>query len=143
MGMNTLILTCIFSAKSLGRKKGLEVHPRHFTMGTSHESATVLVILLDYEGNYKYSFGTYIEVMGSYLLVAHRSLFHCYQTLYLVDWVQGCLVCISKPPTSLPTMMAPFLTRLLYISQRRYVVADTFFPEHRMEAIVQSVSDAK
>jgi len=112
-------------------------------MGTSHELATVLVILLDYEGNYKYSFGTYIEVMGRYLLVAHGSLFRCYQTLYLVNWVQGCLVCVSKPPTSLPTMMAPFLTRLLCISQCQCVAADTFFPEHRTEAIAQLVSDAK
>jgi len=73
------------------------------------------MILLDYEGSYEYSFGTYIEVMGRYLLVliAHGSLFRRYQTLYLVDWVQGRLVCVSKSPTSLPTMTAPFLTSLL------------------------------
>ena len=128
MDMNILILTCVFSVESPGRKRGLEVHFRHFTTGTSHESATVPMILLDYEGNYEFSFGTYIEVMGCYLLVlvAHGSLFRRYQTLFLVDWVQGHLVCVSTPPTSLPTIIAPFFTSLFF--QRRRVVADTFFP---------------
>jgi hypothetical protein len=56
------------------------------------------MILLDYEGNYEYHFGPYIEIMGCYLLVliAHDAAFRRYQTLYLLDWVQGRIVCVSN-----------------------------------------------
>jgi hypothetical protein len=64
-----------------------------------HKSATVPVIRLNFEGEYDSSFGTHIEIMGSYLVVllAHRSHFRGYQTLYLVDWVRGHLIHVSTP----------------------------------------------
>jgi hypothetical protein len=116
MDMNTPS-SCLFSFGPPDRKRGLEIYPMHFTTGTPHESTTVPMILLDYEGSYEYSFGTYIEVMGCYLLVliAHGSLFRRYQTLYLIDWVQGRIICVSSSPHVFPPRWLPFL-RVYYVS---------------------------
>lgn len=99
------ILTCSFSLNT--RKRLLEIHLAHFTTGTCHESAKVPVMQLDFEGKFDRSFESHMEIMGDYLVVllAHGSLFRGYQTLYLLDWTRGQLVCVStRYPTSPPRL---------------------------------------
>jgi hypothetical protein len=98
LDMNIPILTCI-SRREPRRKSHLEIRLLDFFTGMHHKSATVPVIRLNFEGEYDSSFGTHIEIMGSYLVVllAHRSHFRGYQTLYLVDWVRGHLIHVSTP----------------------------------------------
>jgi hypothetical protein len=110
MNMNLLILTCVFSREP--RKKRLEIHLVHFTTGSCHELAAAPVIYLEFEGKYDRSFGTHIELMGGYLvvLIAHGSLFRNYQSLYLVDWIQGHLICVSTPLRFFDRDESPFFT---------------------------------
>lgn len=98
----------------------------HFTKGTRHKSATIPAIQLEFEGKYDKSFGTHIEIMGDYLVVllAHGFPFHGYQTLYLVDWVHGNVICVSTVPL---TRLAP-LTHFSLALQHRRVSRNTFFP---------------
>jgi len=88
------------------RRKRLEIRLLRFTTGTIHDSAVIPVIQLEFKGKYDRSFGTHIEIMGGHLVVlfAHGSLLRSYQSLYVVDWIQG---------------------RILY---RQRVSANTFFP---------------
>jgi hypothetical protein len=58
---------------------------------------------LGFEGKLDRPFGSHVEVMGNYLVVllAHESLFRDYQTLCLLDWTRGVVLCVSIPsPTS-------------------------------------------
>jgi len=50
---------------------------------------------LNFEGKYDYYFGTHMEIMGDNIavLITHGSLLRRYQTLYLVNWVQGRVQC--------------------------------------------------
>jgi hypothetical protein len=102
MDIHYPILTCSFSLNA--RKRHLEIHLMHFTTGTRHESAKAPVMRLEFEGKFDRSFDSHMEIMGDYLVVllAHGSLFRGYQTLYLLDWTRGQLVCVSTPsPASL------------------------------------------
>jgi hypothetical protein len=69
-----------------------------------HESAKIPVIQLKFKGIYDSYFDAQIEIMGTYLVVllAHRSRckINSYQTLYLVDWVKGRVLCVRAPPTT-------------------------------------------
>ncbi|KAH9986345.1 hypothetical protein BJV74DRAFT_845025, partial [Russula compacta] len=89
-----LVAVLLLSRKTFPER--LEIRPMHFTKGTRHESATIPVIGLEFEGKYDKFFETQIEIMGDYLVVllAHGFLFHGYQTLYLVDWVGGNVICV-------------------------------------------------
>jgi hypothetical protein len=101
-----LILTFVFSPNT--RRRQLEIHLLQFTTGTCHESAKVPVMQLEFEGKFDRSFEAHLEVMGDYLVVllAHGSLFRGYQTLYLLDWTRGQLICVSTFfPTSLSRLL--------------------------------------
>lgn len=103
------VLTCSSSLNT--RKKHLEIHLMHFTTGTCHESAKVPMMQLEFEGKMDRSFGSHTEIMGDYLVVllSHGSLFRgYYQTLYLLDWTRGQIICVSPPSPRMP----PFFTTL-------------------------------
>ncbi|KAH9959267.1 hypothetical protein BC827DRAFT_522842 [Russula dissimulans] len=78
----------------LSRRKRLEIRLLRFTTGTIHDSAVIPVIQLEFEGKYDRSFGTHIEIMGGHLVVlfAHGSLLRSYQSIYVVDWIQGLIL---------------------------------------------------
>lgn len=113
-----------------GSQSRREIHLMHFTTGKCHKSATVPVVPLKFRGTYNDDFGTRIEIMGRYLVVllAHsvrpRSWHHRhgYQTLYLVDWVKGRVICVCVLP---PTAFAPLyelLTSLVATTlPRKYI----------------------
>jgi hypothetical protein len=73
------------------RKRRLEIRLLHFLTGTHHHSASLPGIQLNFEGKYDKYFGTHMEIMGDNIavLITHGSLLRRYQTLYLLNWVQG------------------------------------------------------
>jgi hypothetical protein len=92
-----------------GYQKGnIEIRLVQFTNGTNHKSANKAVIQLDPLGYYDTEFKTHIAIMGSYLVVllAHytvpNDIDHTgkYQTIYVVDWVKGCVIHVRTPPTT-------------------------------------------
>ncbi|KAI0306810.1 hypothetical protein B0F90DRAFT_1682491 [Multifurca ochricompacta] len=81
------------------RKGRMEIRLMHFTTGVDHQSTSAPAIQLEFEGKYDMSFRTQMEVLGDNLvvLIAHESSFlRRYQTLYLVDWVRGRVLCSRR-----------------------------------------------
>lgn len=102
----------------------------HFTTGKCHKSATIPVVPLTFRGTYNDDFGTRIEIMGRYLVVLlahsvrprswHRQ--HGYQTLYLVDWVKGRVICVSVlPPTAFARLYELLTSPVATTLPRKYI----------------------
>lgn len=90
----------------------LDIHIIHFTTGKRHKSANIPEVQLEFEGRYDRLFGTHIEIMGNYLviLLAHGTSWRKYQTLYLVDWIEGHVIHVSAPPSTTFVCLLEFLT---------------------------------
>ncbi|KAN0137276.1 hypothetical protein V8E53_004721 [Lactarius tabidus] len=101
------------------RKQRLEIRLLHFLTGTHHDSATLPGIQLDFEGKYDPYFGTHMEIMGDNIavLLTHGSLLRRYQTLYLVNWVQGRVLCRRR------TRVGTYFPALTSISEDIIVLA--------------------
>ncbi|KAH9173275.1 hypothetical protein EDB89DRAFT_1958840 [Lactarius sanguifluus] len=101
------------------RKKRLEIRLLHFPTGTHHHSASLPGIQLDFEGKYDTTFGTHMEIMGDNIavLLTHGSLLRRYQTLYLVNWVQGRVQCRRR------TRVGTYFPALTSISEDILVLA--------------------
>jgi hypothetical protein len=81
-------------------------------------------VQLEFQGKYDKRFGTHIEIMGNYLviLLAHGTLKHKYQTLYLVDWITGRVIYVSAPPPTMIVCLLEILTSLIATTfQRKHV----------------------
>ncbi|KAH8982726.1 hypothetical protein EDB86DRAFT_323397 [Lactarius hatsudake] len=101
------------------RKKRLEIRLLHFPTGAHHHSASLPSIQLDFEGKYDTTFGTHMEIMGDNIavLLTHGSLLRRYQTLYLVNWVQGRVQCRRR------TRVGTYFPALTSISEDILVLA--------------------
>ena len=101
----------------------------HFTTGKCHKLATIPVVPLTFRGTYDDDFGTRIEIMGHYLVVLlahsvsprswHRR--HGYQTLYLVDWFKGRVICVRVPPTAFTPLYEPLTSPVATALPRKYI----------------------
>jgi len=102
-----------------GRKQRLEIRLLHFLTGTQHNSALLPGIQLDFEGKHDSYFGTHMEIMGDNIavLLTHGSLLRRYQTLYLVNWVQGRVQCRRR------TRVGTYFPALTSISEDILVLA--------------------
>lgn len=101
------------------RKQRLEIRLSQFLTGTHHHSASLPGIQLDFEGKYDSSFGTHMEIMGDNIavLLTHGSLLRRYQTLYVVNWVQGRVQCRRR------TRVGTYFPALTSISEDILVLA--------------------
>lgn len=102
----------------------LEIHVLHFTTGKCHESANIPAVQLEFQGKYDEPFGTHIEIMGNYLVVllAHGTLWRKYQTLYFVDWINGHVLYVSAPSSTMIVSLLEILTSLIATTfQRKHV----------------------
>ena len=96
-----------------------------FTSKDPHKSAKIPVIQLKFKGIYDSYFDAQIEIMGTYLVVlfAHKSRckYNSYQTLYLVDWVEGRVLCVRAPLTSF-SLCQPLTSPVETTLQRKYIL---------------------
>lgn len=116
----------VFSTGALvGR---LEIHLNHFTTGKRHESANLSAVQLDFPGKYDRPFGTHIEIMGNYLIIllAHGTFWRKYQTLYLVDWIEGHVIYVSAPPSTTFVCVLKFLASPIATTLQRKQIFSSF-----------------